>query len=209
MSKGILGIKVGMTSIFDANGNHYPCTVIEVEPNVVTQIRTQEKDGYEAVQVALGEKKEKRTAKSMKGHFQAAGTSPKRHVREFALSERELSLGDEIRVEELFAEGEVINVAGISKGKGFQGVVKRHKFRGVNDATHGQHNRQRAPGSIGAGSDPSRVFKGMRMAGRMGNDRVTIKNLQIMRILPDQNAVLVNGAVPGPKNGLVELRKKK
>ena len=203
MSKGILGIKVGMTSIFDANGNHYPCTVIEVEPNVVTQIRTQEKDGYEAVQVALGEKKEKRTAKSMKGHFQAAGTSPKRHVREFALSERELSLGDEIRVEELFAEGEVINVAGISKGKGFQGVVKRHKFRGVNDATHGQHNRQRAPGSIGAGSDPSRVFKGMRMAGRMGTDRVTIKNLQIMRILPDQNAVLVNGAVPGPKNGLV------
>ena len=209
MSKGILGIKVGMTSIFDANGNHYPCTVIEVEPNVVTKIRTQEKDGYEAVQVALGEKKEKRTAKSMKGHFQAAGTSPKRHVREFALSERELSLGDEIRVEELFAEGEVINVAGISKGKGFQGVVKRHKFRGVNDATHGQHNRQRAPGSIGAGSDPSRVFKGMRMAGRMGTDRVTIKNLQIMRILPDQNAVLVNGAVPGPKNGLVELRKKK
>ena len=209
MSKGILGIKVGMTSIFDANGNHYPCTVIEVEPNVVTQIRTQEKDGYEAVQVALGEKKEKRAAKSMKGHFQAAGTSSKRHVREFALSERELSLGDEIRVEELFAEGEVINVAGISKGKGFQGVVKRHKFRGVNDATHGQHNRQRAPGSIGAGSDPSRVFKGMRMAGRMGTDRVTIKNLQIMRILPDQNAVLVNGAVPGPKNGLVELRKKK
>ena len=209
MSKGILGIKVGMTSIFDANGNHYPCTVIEVEPNVVTQIRTQEKDGYDAVQVALCEKKEKRTAKSMKGHFQAAGTSPKRHVREFALSERELSLGDEIRVEELFAEGEVINVAGISKGKGFQGVVKRHKFRGVNDATHGQHNRQRAPGSIGAGSDPSRVFKGMRMAGRMGTDRVTIKNLQIMRILPDQNAVLVNGAVPGPKNGLVELRKKK
>ena len=118
-------------------------------------------------------------------------------------------MGDEIRVEELFAEGEVINVAGISKGKGFQGVVKRHKFRGVNDATHGQHNRQRAPGSIGAGSDPSRVFKGMRMAGRMGTDRVTIKNLQIMRILPDQNAVLVNGAVPGPKNGLVELRKKK
>ncbi|NQV73999.1 50S ribosomal protein L3 [bacterium] len=209
MSKGILGIKVGMTSIFDASGNHYPCTVIEVEPNVVTQIRTQEKDGYEAVQVALGEKKEKRTAKSMKGHFQAAGTSPKRHVREFALSERELSLGDEIRVEELFSEGEVINVAGVSKGKGFQGVVKRHKFRGVGDATHGQHNRQRAPGSIGAGSDPSRVFKGMRMAGRMGTDRVTIKNLQIMRILPDQNAVLVNGAVPGPKNGLVELRKKK
>ena len=208
MSKGLLGIKVGMTSIFDANGNHFPCTVIEVEPNVVTQIRTQEKDGYEAVQVALGDKKEKRTAKSMKGHFQAAGTSPKRHVREFALSERELSLGEEIRVEELFAEGEVINVAGTSKGKGFQGVVKRHKFRGVNDATHGQHNRQRAPGSIGAGSDPSRVFKGMRMAGRMGTDRVTIKNLQIMRILPDQNALLVSGAVPGPKNGLVELRKK-
>lgn len=208
MSKGLLGIKVGMTSIFDANGNHYPCTVIEVEPNVVTQIRTQDKDGYSAVQVALGDKKEKRTAKSMLGHFQAAGTSPKRHVREFAPSDAELSLGDEIRVEDVFAEGEVINVAGTSKGKGFQGVVKRHKFRGVNDATHGQHNRQRAPGSIGAGSDPSRVFKGMRMAGRMGTDRVTIKNLQIMRILADQNAVLVSGAVPGPKNGLVELRKK-
>lgn len=208
MSKGLLGIKVGMTSIFDANGNHYPCTVIEVEPNVVTQIRTQEKDGYEAVQLAMGAKKEKRTSKSMKGHFEAAGTSPKRHIREFAVSETAVSVGDEVRAQDVFTEGEVIDVSGTSKGKGFQGVVKRHKFRGVNDATHGQHNRQRAPGSIGAGSDPSRVFKGMRMAGRMGTDRVTIKNLQIMRILADQNAILLSGAVPGPKNGLVELRKK-
>ncbi|MDA1027457.1 MAG: 50S ribosomal protein L3 [Bacteroidetes bacterium] len=208
MSKGLLGIKVGMTSIFDKDGNHFPCTVIEVEPNVVTQIRTKERDGYSAVQLALGNKKEKRTAKSMRGHFEAAGTTPKRHVREFPLSESELSLGDEIRLEDVFTEGEIINVSGTSKGKGFQGVVKRHKFRGVNDATHGQHNRQRAPGSIGAGSDPSRVFKGMRMAGRMGTDRVTIKNLKVMRVMSDQNAILVIGAVPGPINGLVELRKK-
>ena len=209
MSKGLLGIKVGMTSIFDESGNHYPCTVIEVAPNVVTQIRTQERDGYSAVQLGLGSKKEKRTSKAMQGHFEVAGVTPKRHLREFASSDTEVSLGDEIRVEEIFAEGEVIDVAGTSKGKGFQGVVKRHNFRGVNDATHGQHNRQRAPGSIGAGSDPSRVFKGMRMAGRMGTDRVTVQNLQIMRILADQNAVLVSGAIPGPKNGLVELRKKK
>jgi large subunit ribosomal protein L3 len=208
MSKGLLGIKVGMTSIFDVDGNHYPCTVIEVEPNVVTQIRTQETDGYSAIQLALGDKKEKRTAKSMRGHFEAAGTTPKRHIREFPLSDTVPTLGSEIRLEDVFAEGEIIHVSGTSKGKGFQGVVKRHKFRGVGDATHGQHNRQRAPGSIGAGSDPSRVFKGMRMAGRMGTDRVTIKNLKVMRIMSDQNAILVIGAVPGPINGLVELRKK-
>ena len=197
-----------MTSIFDVDGNHYPCTVIEVEPNVVTQIRTQETDGYSAIQLALGDKKEKRTAKSMRGHFEAAGTTPKRHIREFPLSDTVPTLGSEIRLEDVFAEGEIIHVSGTSKGKGFQGVVKRHKFRGVGDATHGQHNRQRAPGSIGAGSDPSRVFKGMRMAGRMGTDRVTIKNLKVMRIMSDQNAILVIGAVPGPINGLVELRKK-
>lgn len=209
MSKGLLGIKVGMTSIFDQAGNHYPCTVIEVEPNVVTQIRSTEVDGYEAVQLAVGSKKEKHTSKAMRGHFEASGSPLKRHLREFELSDKVLSPGDEVRVEDLFSEGEVINVAGISKGKGFQGVVKRHGFRGVGDATHGQHNRQRAPGSVGAGSDPSRVFKGMKMAGRMGTDRVTMKNLVILRIMPDQNAVLVSGAVPGPKNGLVELRKKK
>jgi len=210
MSKGLLGIKVGMTSIFDeASGGQYPCTVVEVEPNVVTQIRTEEKDGYTAVQVAIGDKKEKRTSKAMRGHFETSGVSPKRHIREFPIGEGvELSAGDEIKLSDIFEEGEIINVTGTSKGKGFQGVVKRHGFRGVNDATHGQHNRQRAPGSIGAGSDPSRVFKGMRMAGRTGNDRVTIKNLQVLRIMDDQNAILISGAIPGPKNGLVELKKK-
>ncbi len=209
MGKGLLGKKIGMTSIFDEqSGGQYPCTVIEVEPNVVTQLRTEEKDGYTAVQLGIGEKKEKRTSKAMRGHFEAAGTTPKRHLREFDFAGVELSAGDLVRIEDVFEEGDVIDVAGTSKGKGFQGVVKRHGFRGVGDATHGQHNRQRAPGAIGAGSDPSRVFKGMRMAGRTGNDRVTMKNLQVLRIMPDQNAVLVTGAVPGPKNGLVELRKK-
>ncbi len=209
MSKGLLGKKIGMTSIFDEqSGGQYPCTVIEVVPNVVTQLRTEEKDGYTAVQLGIGERKEKRTSKAMRGHFEAAGTTPKRHLREFNFDGVELSAGDLVRIEDVFEEGDVINVAGTSKGKGFQGVVNCHGFRGVGDATHGQHNRQRAPGAIGAGSDPSRVFKGMRMAGRTGNDRVTMKNLQILRIMPDQNAVLVTGAVPGPKNGLVELRKK-
>lgn len=211
MSKGLIGIKVGMTSIFDeASGGHWPCTVIAVEPNVVTQIRTEEKDGYTAVQVGIGTKKEKRTTKALRGHFEAAGVDPKRYVREFPIAEgMELSTGSEINLSDIFAEGELIDVTGTSKGKGFQGVVKRHGFRGVNDATHGQHNRQRAPGSIGAGSDPSRVFKGTRMAGRTGNDRVTVKNLEILRIMADQNAILISGAVPGPKNGLVELKKKK
>ena len=209
MSKGILGIKRGMTSVFDAVGDQIACTVVEVQPNVVTQIRNDERDGYDAVQVGAGERKEKHTNKAMMGHFEAAGTSPKRFLREFGTSDVELSVGDEIRAADIFTEGEEIDVVGISKGKGFQGVVKRHGFKGVGDATHGQHNRQRAPGSIGASSWPSRVFKGMRMAGRTGNDRVTIKNLRIVRIMEDQNAVLVSGAVPGARNGLVELRKKK
>jgi len=210
MSKGLLGIKVGMTSIFDdQSGGQYPCTVVKVEPNVVTQIRTEEKDGYSAIQIAIGDKKEKRTSKAMRGHFEAAGVDPKRHIREFAIGDdAEYSKGDEISVADIFEEGETIHVTGTSKGKGFQGVVKRHKFRGVNDATHGQHNRQRAPGSIGAGSTPSRVFKGMRMGGRMGSDRVTVQNLQVLRIMEDQNAILIGGAIPGPKNGLVELKKK-
>ncbi len=209
MSKGLLGKKIGMTSIFDEDGGHYPCTVVEVEPNVVTQIRTEEKDGYSAVQLAIGEKKEKRTSKAMLGHFETSGTSPKRHIREFEMSEAELTAGDAVNIEDVFEEGEIIDVTGTSKGKGFQGVVKRHNFRGVNDATHGQHNRQRAPGAIGAGSDPSRVFKGMRMAGRTGGDRITVKNLSVLQIMADQNAILIGGAIPGPKNGLVELRKKK
>lgn len=207
MSSGLLGKKLGMTSVFDSDGNQIGCTVIEVQPNVVTQVRTTERDGYDAVQLATGEKKEKRTPSAMQGHFSAAGTSPKRHVREFQLSGAEHSLGDEITAVDVFEEGEMIDVSGTSKGKGFQGVVKRHGFAGVGMATHGQHNRQRAPGSIGASSDPSRVFKGMRMGGRMGGERVTVKNLQVVRILDDQNAILVTGSVPGPKNGLVELRK--
>ena len=209
MSKGILGRKIGMSSYFTPQGDHVACTVIEVEPNVVTQIRTEEKDGYSAVQLAMTARKEKRTSSAMKGHFEAAGTTPKRFVCEFRPSDLELSLGDEVTASQIFVEGEKIDVTGTSKGKGFQGVVKRHGFAGVGDATHGQHNRQRAPGSIGASSWPSRVFKGMRMAGRTGNDRVTVKNLQIIRILEDQNTVLVHGAIPGAKNSLVELNKKK
>jgi len=209
MSKGMLGKKLGMTSIFDEDGTMYPCTVIEVSPNSVTQVKTVEKDGYSAVQLGYGERKAKRTSKAMKGHFAASGTSPRIKLREFESVGDGVSPGDELKIEDLFEEGEIIDVTGTSKGKGFQGVVKRHGFAGVNDATHGQHNRQRAPGSIGASSWPSRVFKGMRMAGRTGNDRVTVKNLEVIRVLADQNLILIGGAVPGPKNGLVELRKKK
>ncbi len=205
----MLGKKLGMTSIFDEDGTMYPCTVIEVSPNSVTQVKTVEKDGYSAVQLGYGERKAKRTSKAMKGHFAASGTSPRIKLREFESVGDGVSPGDELKIEDLFEEGEIIDVTGTSKGKGFQGVVKRHGFAGVNDATHGQHNRQRAPGSIGASSWPSRVFKGMRMAGRTGNDRVTVKNLEVIRVLADQNLILIGGAVPGPKNGLVELRKKK
>ncbi|GAB5521965.1 MAG: 50S ribosomal protein L3 [Rhodothermales bacterium] len=198
-----------MTSIFDENGRNIPCTVIQAGPNVVTQVKEADgADGYNAVQLAFDDKKEKRTTKALQGHFQAAGTGPKRHVVEFRDYSLDVSLGDEITASQLFEEGEIVDVAGTSKGKGFQGVVKRHGFAGVNDRTHGQHNRQRAPGSIGAASYPSRVIKGMRMAGRMGTDRVTVKNLQVVRILDDHNAVLVKGAVPGPKNGYVEILKK-
>ncbi len=208
MAKGLLGKKLGMTSVFDEDGNHLPCTVIEVRPNVVTQVRTEEKDGYAALQLAYGDKKIKRTSKALIGHFEAAGTSPKMRVREFHF-EDERDRGSEISASEVFEEGERIDVAGVSKGKGFQGVVKRHGFRGVGGKTHGQHNRERAPGSIGASSTPSRVFKGMRMGGRTGGRRVTVKNLAVIRILEDQNLVLVGGAVPGPSNSMVELLKRK
>ena len=207
MSKGMLGKKLGMTSIFDGDGIMYPCTVSELSPNTVTQVKTVEKDGYSAVQLGYGERKTKHTTKAMQGHFEASGTSPKRKLCEFESAGEDISAGDEVGVGDLFSEGDLIDVTGTSKGKGFQGVVKRHGFSGVGDATHGQHNRQRAPGSIGASSWPSRVFKGMRMAGRTGNDRVTVKNLKVIQVLPDQNLILVGGAVPGPKNGLVELRK--
>ncbi|MDX1547737.1 MAG: 50S ribosomal protein L3 [Rhodothermales bacterium] len=206
---GMLGKKIGMTSVFDDQGNNIPCTVIEAGPCVVTQVKEVEgKDGYVAVQLAFGDKKEKHTTKAMRGHFEAAGTEPKRRLKEFGRFADDVALGDEVRVEDLFEEGELIHVRGTSKGKGFQGVVRRHGFRGVGDRTHGQHNRERAPGSIGASSDPSRVFKGMRMGGRMGNDQVKVKNLRVVRILPDHNLILVKGAVPGPKNGFVELYKK-
>jgi large subunit ribosomal protein L3 len=203
---GLLGKKIGMTSVFDDAGNHVPVTVIEVEPGVITQIKTKETDGYTAVQLSTVEKKEKSTTKALKGHFEKANTTPKRYVREFRdyLPEG-LSVGDELTVSDVFAEGTLVAVVGTSKGKGFQGVVRRHNFRGVGGRTHGQHNRERAPGSIGQSSDPSRVFKGMKMAGRMGNDRVKVKNLRVVKILADSNLILIEGAVPGPRGRVVEI----
>jgi len=203
---GLLGKKVGMTSIFDANGKNVPVTVIEAGPCVVTQIRTIENDGYEAVQLSFAEKKEKNTSNPMKGHFAKAGTTPKRKVSEFTRFEHRKTFGEVVTVE-VFMEGEFVDVAGISKGKGFQGVVKRHGFHGVGDATHGQHDRLRAPGSVGASSYPARVFKGMRMAGRMGGKTVKLINLQIIKIIPEKNLLLVKGAVPGPKNGFLKIER--
>ncbi|RLD35365.1 MAG: 50S ribosomal protein L3 [Bacteroidetes bacterium] len=203
---GLLGKKIGMTSIYDANGKNIPCTVIEAGPCVVTQIRTKENDGYEAIQLAFEDKKEKHTTKALKGHFAKAKTTPKKFVAEFTRFEEKKEYGDVLTVD-VFVEGEYIDVVGTSKGKGFQGVVKRHGFRGVNDATHGQHNRMRAPGSIGASSYPSRVFKGMRMAGRMGGDRVKMINLQVMKIIPEKNLIVVKGSVPGPNNSLVIIER--
>ena len=209
MGSGLIGKKVGMTSVFDEAGNNIPCTVVEVEPNVVTQVKTADgKDGYNAIQLGYAEKKEKRTTRALQGHFDKAGTTPKKKVVEFRDFEHEgVELGQALRVEELFEEGEYVDVVGVSKGKGFQGVVKRHGFGGVGMATHGQHNRQRAPGSIGQSSDPSRVFKGVRMGGHMGNERVPMQNLEVVKIYPDHNAILVRGAVPGPRNGFVEIHK--
>ena len=204
---GIIGKKVGMTSIFDENGKNIPVTVILAGPNYVTQVRTKEVDGYDAVQLGFDDKKEKNTPKALKGHFEKAGVSPKRRVVEFQDFEKEVKLGDEITASDVFEEGEYVDVSGISKGKGFQGVVKRHGFKGVGQATHGQHNRLRAPGSIGASSDPSRVFKGMRMAGRMGNEKVTVQNLQVMKIIPEQNLLIVKGSVPGHKNAYLIIKK--
>ena len=207
---GLIGKKIGMTSIFDEAGNNTACTVIEVGPCVVTQIKTEESDGYESVQIGYGEAKVKNTSKALMGHFEKAGTAPKRKLVEFRdfvqESGMEVNLGDLLNVE-LFAEGDIIDVVGTSKGKGFQGVVKRHGFRGVNDATHGQHNRQRAPGSIGAASYPAKVFKGMRMGGRTGGKRIKTQNLQILKIVPEQNLILVKGAIPGHKGAFVILEK--
>lgn len=204
---GLIGKKVGMTSIYGASGKNIPCTLLEVGPCVVTQVRTLEKDGYEAVQLGFGERSEKNTSKAMQGHFKKAGVSPKRHLVEFKSFTNELNEGDSLSVSDVFNEGEFVSVIGTSKGKGFQGVVKRHGFGGVGQATHGQHNRLRAPGSIGAASYPARVFKGMRMAGQMGNSRVTIENLEVLKVLPEEGMLVVKGAVPGHKGSTVVIRK--
>lgn len=203
---GIIGKKVGMTSIFDGEGKQIPCTVIQAGPCVITQVRTQEKDGYDAVQLGFDDKKEKRTTAPLKGHFKKAGTSPKRKLVEFKEFEEGKQTGELVTVE-LFEEGEFVDVAGTSKGKGFQGVVKRHGFGGVGGQTHGQHNRLRAPGSIGAASFPSRVFKGMRMAGQQGNKRVKVQNLQIVKVYPEQHVLVVSGSVPGAKGSYVIIEK--
>ncbi|MEN9942540.1 MAG: hypothetical protein RLZZ91_541 [Bacteroidota bacterium] len=204
---GIIGKKIGMTSVYSAAGKNIPCTVIEAGPCVVTQVRTLEKDGYTAVQLAYGEKKEKNTSKPMQGHFKKAGTTPKRFIAEFHDFETEKNLGDVVTITELFTEGENVDVIGTSKGKGFQGVVKRHGFSGVGESTHGQHNRLRAPGSLGASSDPSRVFKGMRMAGRTGGNQRTLQNLEVIKVLADENLILVKGAIPGYNGSTVYIVK--
>jgi large subunit ribosomal protein L3 len=202
---GIIGRKIGMTSVYSAEGKAMPCTVIEAGPCVVTQVKTQDRDGYEAVQMGFGDRKEKNTPNAMKGHFKKAKTDPKSKLVEFKGFDN-LNLGDIVNVD-IFEEGEYVAVVGTSKGKGFQGVVKRHGFGGVGQATHGQHNRLRAPGSIGAASYPARVFKGMRMAGQMGNERVKIENLQVLKVLADKNLIVVKGSVPGAKGSTVIIEK--
>lgn len=203
---GIIGKKIGMTSIFSANGKYLPCTVIEAGPCVVTQVKTLEKDGYTSVQLAYDEKKEKNTSSAMKGHFAKAGTTPKRKIVEFRDFETEKNLGEAVTVE-LFAEGDFVDIVGTSKGKGFQGVVKRHGFGGVGGTTHGQHDRLRAPGSLGASSWPSRVFKGMRMGGRMGGDRVTIQNLEVVKVIAEKNLIIIKGSIAGAKGSYVTIEK--
>ncbi len=203
---GIIGKKIGMTSFFDANGKYVPCTVIEAGPCVITQVKTNEKDGYTALQLAYDEKKEKNTSAAMKGHFELSKTTPKRKIVEFRSFEETKNLGDVITVD-LFAEGDFVDIVGTSKGKGFQGVMKRHGFGGVGGSTHGQHDRLRAPGSLGASSDPSRVFKGMRMAGRTGGNRKKIQNLVVVKIMAEKNLVLVKGSIPGAKGSYVIIEK--
>ncbi|MDA8570648.1 50S ribosomal protein L3 [Schleiferiaceae bacterium] len=203
---GLIGKKVGMTSIFSPEGKNLPCTVLEVGPCTVTQVKTEDVDGYNAIQLGWGEAKDKNTSKALKGHVQKASTSAKKKLVEFTDFAEELELGQVVTVE-LFEEGSFVDVVGTSKGKGFQGVVKRHGFAGVGQATHGQHNRLRAPGSIGAGSDPSRVFKGMRMAGRMGGKRAKVQNLQVLKVDAEKNLLVVKGSVPGAKNSTVIIEK--
>ena len=203
---GLLGKKIGMTSVFSADGKNVPCTVIEVGPCVVTQVKTVETDGYEALQIGFVEKKDKHTTKPEAGHFKKAGVKPQRYLAEFKGFEGEHKAGETITVE-FFNDANFVDVAGVSKGKGFQGVVKRHGFGGVGQRTHGQHNRLRAPGSIGACSYPAQVFKGMRMAGQMGNKRCTVQNLQVIKVLPENNLLMVKGSIPGSKGSIVLIEK--
>ncbi len=203
---GLLGKKIGMMSVFSADGKNVPCTVIEAGPCAVTQVKTIEKDGYEAVQVGFQDQKESRISAPLAGHFKKAGVAPKRHLAEFKGFETELALGDVITVD-LFADTAYVSVTGTSKGKGFQGVVKRHNFGGVGQATHGQHNRARKPGSIGACSYPAKVFKGLRMGGQMGNARVTTHNLQVLKVIPEHNLLVIKGSVPGYNGSIVIIEK--
>ena len=203
---GLIGKKVGMTSIYGANGKYVPCTIIEAGPCVISQVKTIETDGYAALQLAFGERKDKHTSAAMKGHFAKSGVTPKRKLVEFKHFETEHKAGEVITVE-LFTEGDFVDVIGTSKGKGFQGVVKRHNFAGVGGSTHGQHDRQRAPGSLGNSSNAARVFKGMRMAGRMGNDRIKAINLQVMKVYNEKNLILVKGSIPGANGSFVIIEK--
>ena len=203
---GLIGKKIGMTSVFSADGKNVPCTVIEVGPCVVTQVKTVETDGYSALQLGFEDKKEKHTSCPMQGHFKKAGVDPKRYLAEFKGFEKEYALGEQITVE-MFQENDFVDIVGTSKGKGYQGVVKRHGFGGVGQATHGQHNRARKPGAIGACSYPAKVFKGMRMAGQMGNERVTVQNLQVIKVIADHNLLLIKGSVPGHKGSILLIEK--
>jgi large subunit ribosomal protein L3 len=204
--KGIIGKKIGMTSIYDATGKQLACTIIEAGPCTVTQVKTPETDGYTAIQIAFGDKKEKNTPKAMLSHFAKAGVSAKSVVKELRNPDMQVTLGDVID-STIFAEGDTVSVTGTTKGKGFQGVVRRHGFSGVGEATHGQHDRSRAPGSIGASSYPSRVFKGMRMGGQMGNDTVKMKALKVLKVFPEKNYVIVSGSVPGHNGSIVLIQK--
>jgi large subunit ribosomal protein L3 len=203
---GLIGKKIGMTSLYDEKGNNLACTIIEAGPCVVTQIKNEEKDGYNSVQLGFLDKKDRNINKAEAGHFKNAETTPKSNLFEFKNFENELSVGDVLNVDH-FSEGEFVDISGNSKGKGFQGVVKRHGFAGVGQSTHGQHNRLRAPGSIGAASYPARVFKGMKMAGQMGNEKVTVQNLKVIKVVPEKNLLVLKGCVPGHKNSIVTIRK--